>query len=381
MDEAQHEDSQSKKRMGWYPDPDDPEKERWWDGKQWTEATQSRTPEPEQTVFPDDFPAIREWKTSIGFSILGIVASLLFWVVLLSLFGFLIESYVGGRFRETTLGRLAGAPAGIVTYALCIIYVAVFYLSYFKNNPRITSSRAISFLNFFFGGVLFGALWNTNLTKSRRRTNPDKGVSYIYAIILSVLAILGVAWATATVDMPNIQRAKSYYQELNATYSGTRVYEEAGISFSIPNGWKEIKQKESSSFLFAARPLADGSAGESFLAVSAIEDYPKESYAEMFKDEDRTISAVKNDLASIITNWRDEEFAKSKINGYTYLAYSGYGTLSSSDANADVFYACCLTYQNGNMYVFELCDCAKSAYEYPLFLSGFEDFVSSAKYA
>ena len=381
MDEAQHEDPQSEKRMGWYPDPDDPEKERWWDGKRWTEATQSRTPEPEQTVFPDDFPAIREWKTSIGFSILGIVASLLFWIVLVLLFGFLIESYVGGRFRETTLGRLAGAPAGIVTYALCIIYVAVFYLSYFKNNPRITSSKAISFLNFFFGGVIFGALWNTNLTKSRRRTNPDKGVSYIYAIIISVLAILGVAWTMTTVDMRHIEQAKSYYSELNATYSDTRTYKEAGVSFSIPNGWKEIKLKEDSGFLFAARPLIDGSKSDSYISVSVIEDFPREYYSAMLTDETKTIEAINTIYAPSITNWEDESFGKIELSSYTYLAYTGYGSQVSSDGSTDVFYACCQTFQNENLYTFELRDYEKSAYEYPLLLSSFEDFVSSAEYA
>lgn len=59
MDEAQHEDPQPEKRMGWYPDPDDSEKERWWDGKQWTDMTQSRTRD-EWGPLPDNLPVIKD---------------------------------------------------------------------------------------------------------------------------------------------------------------------------------------------------------------------------------------------------------------------------------------------------------------------------------
>jgi len=381
MDEAQHEDPQPEKRMGWYPDPDDPERERWWDGKRWTEATQSRTPEPEQTVFPDDFPAIREWKTSIGFSVLGWIASWLTSGALAVLFVVLLSVYIGGPISTSRLTSMAGPLAGLVVYIFGVAYVFAFYLSYFKQRPRITSSRAISFWNFFFGGVIFGALWNRNLTKSRDAGKSDKGVSYAVAVVLNVIAICGVGLMSFCVDMPQVEQARSYYQQLNATYNGTRTYKEAGLTFSVPNGWEEFKLKEDSPYLFAASPLIDGAESDSVIAVSVFEDTPKENFTMLCEEEAVAINAIKNELASFITNWSDEIFDIAEANGYTYIIYSGYGLVKSSDGDADVFYACAITYQNGNLYVFDLDEYEKSSDGKPLFLDSFVDLVSSAKYA
>lgn len=379
MDEAQREDSQPKKRMGWYPDPDDPEKERWWDGKRWTEATQSRTEkEPEN---PDDLPAIRNWKTSVGFSILGLVASCLAGGLLAVLFVALLSAYIGGPVSTSRLTSMAGPLVGLVIYVLGIVYISAFYLSYFKERPRITSSRAISFWNFFFGGVIFGALWNSNLTKSLNTGKSDKGVSYAVAVVLNVIAICGVGWMSFCVDMPQVEQAKSYYQQLHATYDGTRTYKEAGLTFSVPNGWEEFKLKEDSPYLFAASPLIDGGESDSVITVAVIEDTPKEGFTTMCKEEAQAIYVIKSGIAPYITNWRDETFDITKVNGYTYIVYSGYGSTESSNENEDEFYACAITHQNGNLYVFDLDEYEKSSDGKPLFLGSLKDLVSSAKYA
>jgi hypothetical protein len=88
----------------------------------------------------------------------------------------------------------------MITYALRV------YPSYFTDKPVFKSSKVISFANFTFGAVIFGALWNTNLTEKK------KGVSYIvsaigsglsaaqflFGIILALVTLFGSVSATAT---------------------------------------------------------------------------------------------------------------------------------------------------------------------------------------
>ena len=90
---------------------------------------------------------------------------------------------------------------------------------------------------------------------------------------------------------------------------------------------------------------------------------------------------IKSGIAPYITNWRDETFDITKVNGYTYIVYSGYGSTESSNENEDEFYACAITHQNGNLYVFDLDEYEKSSDGKPLFLGSLKDLVSSAKYA
>lgn len=224
-------------------------------------------------------------------------------------------------------------------------------------------------------------MWNSNLTKSRDIGKSNEGVSYTVAVVLNVIAICAVGLMSFYVDMPRIEQAKSYYQQLHATYDGTKTYKEAGLTFSVPNGWEEFKLKEDSPYLFAASPLIDGAESDSSIFVAVIEDAPKENFTTMCKEEAQAIHAIKSELASYITNWRDETFDITKVNGYTYIVYSGYGSTRSSDENVDVFYACAITHQNGNLYVFDLDEYEKSSDGKPLFLGSFKDLVSSAKYA
>ena len=82
------------------------------------------------------------------------------------------------------------AFAAGVAYLVCeIVYIARIYPSYFTEKPASTSCVSTSFLNMFFGGILFGSLWNRNL--SRR----EKGVSHVVrACLAAVLFVCIVAF-------------------------------------------------------------------------------------------------------------------------------------------------------------------------------------------
>lgn len=68
-----------------------------------------------------------------------------------------------------------------------LVYALYAYPSYFGPKPKLTSAAKVSFLNCFFGGPLFGCLWNRCLTRGK------KGVSHIVMSILAgVMMILGV---------------------------------------------------------------------------------------------------------------------------------------------------------------------------------------------
>lgn len=129
-------------------------------------------------VFATNAPLLGTWKTNVIFTILGVLAAAIF------------NGFVGGSLDENGQAT-GGAITGIFSLAyliFCIVYAAKIYPSYFTEKPMITSNEAISFLNTFVGGIIFGLLWNHNLTRQ------DKGISNIVFIVLIgvsfVLAIL-----------------------------------------------------------------------------------------------------------------------------------------------------------------------------------------------
>ncbi len=174
---------------GWYPNPDDLTQQRYWDGAAWTQnvaPTPPTEPTPQDVADPDstpqpvaDTPVLQAWKPSVGFSILGVLIG----TPAFGLLGFLIA--IGPMVLAYYLigsDALTAPIAGIVGNVLIIIYTAKFYPSYFTDRPVLRSNRAISFANLMIGTWLFGFIWNGNLTKRR------KGVSHVVMLVVSVLA-------------------------------------------------------------------------------------------------------------------------------------------------------------------------------------------------
>lgn len=121
-------------------------------------------------------PLLSEWKTSYGFAALGLAAE-----VIMPLF--LASNLVLG---------LVGS--GIWT-VLAIWYALKVYPSLFTSSPKLNSSSTASFFNMFFGGVLFGCIWNSNLA------NRKQGFSYlIYGIIGMFLVVAAVGLTLIYLD-------------------------------------------------------------------------------------------------------------------------------------------------------------------------------------
>ncbi len=206
---------------GWYQDPWNPTGFRWWDGIQWTvkvnarpsqftvnqaaqPAWQQQQQRPLQPARPyppnawqvnqqapymwphevdgeshsqsaiDDLPALKDWKTSWGFSILGFFTSV-----------FANAMFTELLYRDWSLGPMVYLFALVFTF----VYALVFYRSYFTKAPIIKSSRAICFLNFFVTGPIFGWFLNRNLDKSHTLKRPETGISYIVYVVLNAILI------------------------------------------------------------------------------------------------------------------------------------------------------------------------------------------------
>jgi hypothetical protein len=111
-------------------------------------------------------PILDIWKTSIGYSILGVLTLAALMVV--------VNNSVG----------VAVAIFGIIQFAyICfqIVYAAVVYPSLFGKKPKLKSTASISFWNCAVGSFIFGPIWNANLTKK------SKGASHIVFVIFLVL--------------------------------------------------------------------------------------------------------------------------------------------------------------------------------------------------
>ena len=114
-------------------------------------------------------PFLDSWKTSVGMFLLGFLCS------------FALSS-----------ATFLGTPAYLAVAAAFTIGLLYWmfggYPSLFTSKPHLKSSGAVSFLNGFFGGIVFGALWCTCLTKRK------KGISqYVLTALLLVVVAAGVA--------------------------------------------------------------------------------------------------------------------------------------------------------------------------------------------
>ncbi len=120
---------------------------------------------------------LENWKTNTGFTILGLVV----WPV------------IGGILGSDMV--IDNAPIGVLICIIVLslgilvgglIYAAAVYPSLFTDKPKAQSAKVISFTNGFFGGIIFGLLWNSNLTIK------TKGVSNVVFIVFQCLGIAAI---------------------------------------------------------------------------------------------------------------------------------------------------------------------------------------------
>ena len=115
-----------------------------------------------------------QWQTNVGYTIGGIALSL----VVNSVLSVLEQQ------SETFVIIVAAFLLTLAYSTASAVWAIWAFPSLFTEKPRSTDSSAVSFANGFFGGVLFGVLWNTCLTKGKR------GVSCYVAFGLYAVGIL-----------------------------------------------------------------------------------------------------------------------------------------------------------------------------------------------
>jgi hypothetical protein len=122
-------------------------------------------------------PLLYSWKTNVGATIGGIVLA------------FIISGLSMGQEYDYYVSIFLT----IISTALLVfsfIYALAIYPSFFAAKPKINNITGISFLNGLLGGVIFGCIWNSNLT------NKKKGISNIvYVIVLAVVFTISFALA------------------------------------------------------------------------------------------------------------------------------------------------------------------------------------------
>jgi len=255
---------------GWYPDPEDPTQQRYWDGAGWTQHVAPTAPHgdaPQGPAFPVSAaqpvvaaPVLQTWKTSVGFSVLALFLGLPLLMILSSLLALplmLLFAMLTGLSSPQSFSPILALVGNI----LMLAYALKVYPSFFSEKPRLRSNKAISFTNLMFGGLIFGLLWNGNLTK---RT---KGSSYMVSAVLSGLTCLSLTFSilaalffgaisnstTATSDSvssqvpPTIEKS---VQPLERT-EGAPIYTDAetGASFVVPNTWTELPLSKARQFV------------------------------------------------------------------------------------------------------------------------------------
>ena len=112
-----------------------------------------------------DTPLRPLWKTHVVATIIGVAV------------GFVMVN------AFTPLNPLLGLWIDFIFLFVSLFYAMEVYPSFFASRPMLKNPKAISFLNGLFGSILFGCLWNYNLTKG------EKGISFIFFSFLTAVAL------------------------------------------------------------------------------------------------------------------------------------------------------------------------------------------------
>lgn len=250
---------------GWYPDPENPAQQRYWDGATWTQNVAPLSPSddasPHGTAQPAaDAPVLRTWKTSVGFSVLGVLFGTPLLMILalpIAILPMMLFAVLTGLSDPQSFSPILA----LVGNALMLGYAVKIYPSYFSEKPRIKSSKLISFANFVFGGLIFGLLWNGNLTKK------TKGISYKVQAWLSGLMCLWLALGIVvalffgvtsnSTGTPSDSQSSRIPPTIEKTVQpleraeGARTYtdEDTGASFVIPSTWTELPLSKERKFI------------------------------------------------------------------------------------------------------------------------------------
>lgn len=159
-------------------------------------------------VNPQGAPRTLEtWKTSYGSAAAGIIFQLLLFYVLnrapswLLLGGSVSSTYTGNMGEGRVIALISDGQALltfilfmflIVCLGLPILYALRSYPSFFSKKSKLRTNAETSFLNCFFGGPIFGPLWNASLTKQKKGSSHIV-LTFIYALY-AIFTVLLNPW-------------------------------------------------------------------------------------------------------------------------------------------------------------------------------------------
>lgn len=318
----------------------------------------------------DDCPAIKDWVAAPAFSLLGAFCWLIFWNIF-NMVGTMTTVYMFEP-NGTPPAIGFGVPA-IAQAILIIFYAAVFYTSYFKEKPVLRSSKAISFMNYFMGGVIFGWCWNRNLKRSHDSKRIEKGISHTVAITLFAFAIVVFAVEMAMTPQTlsgeaNEREAssqsssahsdimekkleaerKEMTKELVGTELAKRQFHDAGagVSFALSSGWATEGFREEGNTRWEAHP-GNGELVSIAYAAAA---------SDLGSTDEITASDLEGSLSAILDDCTDEEVFRTEIGGNDYWAVTASGTYSCEEGSFSSYIVHLYHIQNGVCCVFQYLD-------------------------
>ena len=205
----------------------------------------------------DTAPVVDSWKTSISFSLLGLFVGVPLLIVISMILGIPLAYLATLQNPNLHVASfLSMITVWLISPILTIIYASKIYPSYFTRKPLLKSNKAISFANLMFGGLIFGCLWNSNLT------NKVKGYSHIvFAVIASALILFCCVIAmpyhfrSSVIPPPmatqQVQQSEQTPTNLNVEPlertedANIHIDSRTGASFVIPNNWTEFERSTS----------------------------------------------------------------------------------------------------------------------------------------
>ncbi len=315
----------------------------------------------------EGLPALRVWKTSVVFSILGFLAILLLSVVVSLPITIALELHMGAAavalpYPVTTI---AGPLSGMVSAVLTTVYALAVYPSYFRRKPLLKSSRAISFFNLLFGGLIFGCLWNGNLTRSKILERPKKGTSYIVASVLSIITLCLLWFTFSTTKLPMMEYARAHYGQApsrseyvqsdegsagSRSASGTvaaRAFRdpETGVSFTFPIDWGKASDESEVQGVSCVLTPYDGDGA--LMYFGAVDEYAivadegetlaesgvsREELDMAFLDEATALARVELGMDAV----QSENAELVTIGDRDYWRATASGTVSDGEQSGDV---------------------------------------------
>jgi hypothetical protein len=371
------------------------------------------------SAFNGTAPVLQTWKTSVGFSVLGLLAGLIgiplvcnfFAIPFIYLTAFLSQNIAFGDF----IGHCVVVALGLL---ITIIYALRFYPSYFGDKPLLKSNKAISFANFAFGiwapipltGVLFAVFRNRNLTKG------NKGVSHIVCTVLCTVALVftpiqlyrpydvRTGYGPPAFTFDNTDAAWPENPEASSSPAYAFTDAETGASFKVPDDWTE--EPASPDLIFTKAnfyPPNNGETSSVTVSYASSDDWSQMTEAER---QGLTRQDYNNDFVSqefleyLEGHFGDGAFAdapgvsvfhegtsgrsipgenvqieETVIGEVDFFKVSSTGTMVTDGQEAGFQYVYLVHFENGYMYAFDYSEVGESRH-YP----EFESIVGSAIY-